>query len=122
MKKIIFIHTIRQFERSHLVVNDIKSQNQIQIVAINIDLRLFLRNKEIPYSIPEEFIDEDQARELDRLTFKMSYNWHNNLFKYKDISLGRLGAWEKIYYFSRIIRNVQMLPCITHGPGACLCA
>ncbi len=109
MTKIIFMHTINHFKQFIDLKADFFSNSQIQIFAIDIELRLLLNKKKIQYNVPENFIYETEINRMREATFNISYNWHNDFFKFKDISLGRLDSWNYIYYFARIIRNLKTI-------------
>jgi len=107
MKRIIFIDTIKQFEIFKII--DANSSNSIPtlIFALELELRLYLKKKNIKYKIPEQYVTEKQAVEMDKAAFNIAENWHKDLFKFRGISIGLLVQYSLKYYFARIIRNIQ---------------
>lgn len=108
-KRFVFLHSIKQFEEYNLIKGRDVSEIPIQIIAFELELRLFLQNKNIKYKIPEEYISEKEAEEIDETAFSLGENWHKDLFIFRDISLGQLIQLDFKLYFDRIIRNLHTI-------------
>ena len=108
-KLIVFLHTDKHFEEFNLIRNKLKLNTLIRIVAINIPIRLFLKSKKIQFIIPEEFLTQEQAKEVDRVAFMISHNWHMDRFIFKNISLGQIAYFRTVFYFSRVIKTFQTI-------------
>ncbi len=106
MKLIVFLNQITDYEK-FLVSKDKFKASSIVIIAISLETQLFLKKQKIQFKTPEEFITEKDAIELDEYAYKLGYNWHRDKFNFYNISLGRLLAWNSIYYFSSILRDFQ---------------
>lgn len=106
MKNIVILHTIKQFEKYNSMKTYLGNESSSILIAISIELRIFLKNKKINYKIPEQYINDKQAEDMDKAAIYLAENWHKDLFLYKNISLGELCHWDFKYYFSRIVRNL----------------
>lgn len=109
MKKVVILHSINHYKQYTSLKKNFELNNTILIIVMNIELRIFLSNRKIKFNIPEQYINEKHAEELEQISLNIGYNWHKDLFKFKGISLGRLVAWNSIYYFSRVIRDFQTI-------------
>ncbi|KKK52758.1 hypothetical protein LCGC14_3101710, partial [marine sediment metagenome] len=45
----------------------------------------------------------------DEIAYKIAENWHNNIFKFKYISLAKVMEFEFKGFLSRIIKNAQVI-------------
>ena len=108
MKKIIIANHIDHIKRYSEIENNFSLNPSLKIFAFTIDVRLYLKSMNIQYDIPEKFISEDLAREMDNYAYYLVLNWHDNLFEFKGISLGLL--FEKVFFFylCKIIRYIQV--------------
>jgi len=109
MKKIIFFHNLRQYKTYNALRKDLDEDFSTQIIVFSLDLIIYLKNKNIQYKTIDEYLSDKNADEIDYAAFDLAENWHEDLFKYKKISLGRLFQWDLKYFFARIIRNLQTI-------------
>lgn len=109
MKKVVILNSINHYRNFTSIKKNNESKNAFLFIAMKIEVRIFLTKRRVKFSIPEQYINEIQAEELDEKSLDIAYNWHNDKFLYDRISLGRLVAWNNIYYFSRILRDFQII-------------
>jgi len=108
-KTLIFLHSIQEFEYLNKIQQNFYAQKNVIFIAYDLDLRIYLRKIKIPFKIQEEFPSILTGKELDKCAFKISMNWHENLFKFQGISLGLLVQYDFFLYFCRILRRVHDL-------------
>ena len=109
MTKIIFLYTINHFKKMESIESGFCYDSNNIIFAKNIELRQYLNNENIPFNVPEDFIYDNEIINMREFSVDIGYNWHKDLFKFQEISLGKLGAWNNIYYFSGIVRNLKTI-------------
>ena len=109
MKKIIIFHNLRQFKTYNDLKKGLGVNLSTQIIALDLDLIIYLKNKNIQHKTLEEYISDKDADEIDYAAFDLAENWHRDFIKFNEISLGRLIQWDLKYYFARIIRNFQAI-------------
>ncbi len=107
--KVIFLHDIKDFEEYSQFEPKFFFNSQIRIFSTTIDLDVFLQLKNVEYLTFDNFITENLAKQMDEKAYNLVKNWHKNLFKFHEISLGSLFGYELYFYFSRIIKNVQSI-------------
>lgn len=109
MKHIILLHTINHFKKYSINKGNLNQNNSIKIIALTIELRIYLKQKKIQYKIEEDYINEALATKIDYDALDFCEKWHNDLFKFRDISLGLLIRWELRYYIARIFTYIHLL-------------
>lgn len=108
MKKLLILHSIKQFNRYSSIINNFLEDSSIKILAFTIEIRLFLQIKNVPYIIPEQFISDEEAEKVEEVALFITKNWHKDFFRFFDISLGLILYREFFYYFMRILKNLHI--------------
>lgn len=107
--EVIFFHKIKDFENYSQLDPNFFYNSQIRIFSTSINLDVFLLLRNIEYLTFDNFYTKNLAKHMDEKAYNLSMNWHKNLFKFQDISLGSLFGYELYFYFSRIIKYVQSI-------------
>lgn len=108
-KEIIFLHQIHNFETLCKIKHNLKQNSSIKMISTSLELDFYLDNQGIKYYTFENYYSNDLGKAMDEFAFEIVKKWHKNLFLFQKISLGQLFQWKLNYFFSRIIKNVQVL-------------
>ena len=106
-KIIVILNSVSDFERFESL-NQLDYKN-ILLFTMDLKLRFFLKKASLPFKSPEEFLTKEETLLIDEIAYKIAENWHNNIFKFKYISLAKVMEFEFKGFLSRIIKNAQVI-------------
>ncbi len=106
-KIIVILNSVSDFERFESL-NQLDYKN-ILLFTMNLKLRFFLKKSSLPFKSPEEFLTKKENLLIDESAYKIAENWHNNIFKFKHISLAKVMEFEFKGFLSRIIKNAHVI-------------
>ncbi len=107
-KKIIAIlNSVSDFERFESL-NQLDYKN-ILLFTMDLRLRFFLKKISLPFKSPEDFLTKEEMLLIDETAYKIAENWHNNIFKFRHISLAKVMEFEFKYFLPKIIKNIQVI-------------
>lgn len=109
MKVLLILHDINQFLYIFGKKRPSFNLNFGKIVALGLDLKIYLQQQGVDYIFIEDYLRELQPKLINSKAFNLAENWYNDLFSVRGISLGNLVEYELKFYLSRIFRLYKML-------------
>ena len=106
-KTIVILNSVSDFERFESL-NQLDYKN-ILFFPTDLKISFFLKKTFLTYKVLEDFITKEEMLLINDTAYKIAEQWHNDIFKFKYISLAKVMELVFKGFLSRIIKNAQVI-------------
>ncbi len=106
-KTIVILNSVSDFERFEYL-NQLDYKN-ILFFPTDLKISFFLKKTFLTYKVLEDFITKEEMLLINDTAYKIAEQWHNDIFKFKYISLAKVMELVFKGFLSRIIKNAQVI-------------